>query len=253
MPLEEAELLLLASHPPAYDRLPDQSVPRMLAMSREVLAGARQAIDALESCTRITKADLVKLERESDLLTRCEALWAKSRDVRVDPKEVTEGESLKSDALAALDYWLEGHADVEERVSRIREGTGVADLADDLEKLATLLDEHKLKLKKADLVKAASSHMRVVAKSLVDALAGRKSDVHGKTLLSQRNRAFYGLMARMDAVCSAGRYAFRKEPRKAKLFASVATRKRMQASKGRPGAAKGDKPVPSESSEKKPT
>jgi len=235
-PLTSDEQTLLASHPSNFDRLPDQSVPRILTMAREVLAAGRQAIDALEASTRIGRQDLAKLEAESELLGLCEELWAKSRDVRVDPKAVAEGESLKADALAALDYWLEGHSKVEERVARVREGTGIADLSDDLDKLADLLDENTASLKKADLVENASSRMRELAKSLMDSLAGKKSDVHGRTLLSLRNRAFHGLVARMDAVCAGGRYAFRKEPRKAKLFASVATRKRVQA-KGRAGKA----------------
>jgi hypothetical protein len=247
--LSSDEQTLLASHPATFDKLPDQSVPRILTMAREVLAAGRQAIDALEASTRIGREELAKLEAESDLLGLCENLWAESRDVRVDPKSVAEGESLKADALAALDYWLEGNTKVEERVARVREGTGIADLADDLDKLADLLDENRAHLKKADLVKNASSRMRELGVSLSDSLAGKKSDVQGRTLLSLRNRAFHGLVARMDAVCAGGRYAFRKEPRKAKLFASVATRKRVQA-KGRAGkAAKG----PGESdSDKKP-
>ncbi len=249
-PLSPDEHTLLASHPSSFDKLPDQSVPRILTMAREVLAAGRQAIDALEASTRIGRGDLVKLEAESELLGLCEELWAKSRDVRVDPKAVAEGESLKADALAALDYWLEGNTKVEERVARVREGTGIADLSDDLDKLADLLDENGPSLKKADLVEDASSRMRELAKSLMDSLAGKKSDVHGRTLLSLRNRAFHGLVARMDAVCAGGRYAFRKEPRKAKLFASVATRKRVQA-KGRAG--KGSKDPGPNDPEKKPS
>ena len=218
-------------------------------MAREVLAAARQAIDALESSTRIGRNDLEKLAAETELLSRSEDLWAQSRDVRVDPEALAEGESLKADALAALDYWLEGNAPVEERVARVREGTGVADLSDDLDKLADLLDENRAQLKKADLVKNASIRMRELAKSLIDSLAGKKSDVHGRTLLALRNRAFYGLVARMDSVCAGGRYAFRKEPRKAKLFASVATRKRVQA-KGRAGKGPKGSKGPDESDKK---
>jgi hypothetical protein len=247
-PLSTEELTLLGSYPASFDKLPDQSVPRILTMAREVLAAGRQAIDALEANTRIGRHDLEKLAAETELLSRSEELWAKSRDVRVDPKAVAEGESLKADALAALDYWLAGNGPVEERVARVREGTGVADLSDDLDKLADLLDENSGHLKKADLVKSASSRMRELATSLMDSLAGKKSDVHGRTLLALRNRAFYGLVARMDSVCAGGRYAFRKEPRKAKLFASVATRKRVQA-KGR--TAKG--PKGPDESDKKPT
>lgn len=248
-PLSPEELTLLGSYPASFDKLPDQSVPRILTMAREVLAAARQAIDALEANTRIGPNDLEKLSAETELLSRSEDLWAKSRDVRVDPEAVAEGESLKADALAALDYWLAGNGPVEERVARVREGTGVADLSDDLDKLADLLDENSGHLKKADLVKNASSRMRELAASLMDSLTGKKSDVQGRTLLALRNRAFYGLVARMDAVCAGGRYAFRKEPRKAKLFASVATRKRVQA-KARP--AKGPK-GPGEGNDKKPT
>ena len=182
-PLSPEELTLLGSYPASFDKLPDQSVPRILTMAREVLAAARQAIDALESSTRIGRNDLEKLAAETELLSRSEDLWAQSRDVRVDPEALAEGESLKADALAALDYWLEGNAPVEERVARVREGTGVADLSDDLDKLADLLDENRAQLKKADLVKNASIRMRELAKSLIDSLAGKKSDVHGLSLI----------------------------------------------------------------------
>ncbi|MFO0638481.1 MAG: hypothetical protein U0183_04660 [Polyangiaceae bacterium] len=226
-PLTEAEEATLLTYPATYDKLPDQSVPRIVSMAREVLAAARQAIAILESGTRITRKDLDALAVELDRLQRSEAQWSKSRDARVDPKDVAEGESLKADALAALDYWLEGNEDVETRVSKIREGTGIADLADDLEKLAVLLEEHASALKKADLVKGAPGRMRALAQRMTDSLTGKKADVRAKTLLSLRNRAFWALGARLDGICSAGRYAFRKEPRKAKLFASVATRKRV--------------------------
>lgn len=227
VPLSEAEEAVLLAFPASYDRLPDQSVPRIVSMAREVLAAARQAIESLEASTKVTPKDLDALAVGLDRLQRAEAQWAKSRDARVDPKDVAEGESLKADALAALDYWLEGDEDVETRVSKIREGTGIADLADDLEKLAALLEAHAGSLKKADLVKGAPARMRTLAERMTDSLTGKKADVRAKTLLSLRNRAFWGLGALLDTICSAGRYAFRKEPRKAKLFASVATRKRV--------------------------
>ena len=226
-PLSPADEEKLLTYPSTYDKLPDQSVPRIVSMAREVLSAARQAIDTLEESTRVERKDLDKLETDLDWLQRAEAQWSKSRDARVDPKDVAEGESLKADALAALDYWLEGDEDVETRVSKIREGTGIADLADDLEKLAALLEEHTSSLKKADLVTNAPARMRTLAQRMLDSLTGKKADVRAKTLLSLRNRAFWALGARLDTICSAGRYAFRKEPRKAKLFASVATRKRV--------------------------
>ncbi|MBL0197572.1 MAG: hypothetical protein IPQ09_25830 [Myxococcales bacterium] len=226
--LSSADEALLASYPPEFDRLPDQSVPRILTMAREVLAAGKQAITALAAHTRVGKADLERLEADAALLARCEDIWGRARDVRVDSKDIAEGEALKSDALAALDYWLEADAEVAARVSKVREGTGIADLADDLEKLADLLDENAAALKKADLAKGAAARMRALAESLASGLAGRRSDVSSRALLTKRNLAFYGLVAKMDAVCAAGRYAFRKEPRKAKLFASVATRKRVQ-------------------------
>ncbi len=226
--LSAADAALLASYPAEYDRLPDQSVPRILAMAREVLAAARHALPALAACTRVCAAEVDGLEADAARLVACEDAWSRARDLRANSEDIAEAEGLKADALAALDYWLEGDAAVAARVARIREGTGIADLADDLEKLAALLDEHGTELQKADLIEGARARMQELARNLSSGLAGRRSDNSSRALLSLRNLAFHALVARMDAICAAGRYAFRKEPRRAKLFASVATRKRAQ-------------------------
>ncbi|HEY8076838.1 MAG TPA: hypothetical protein VIF62_22080, partial [Labilithrix sp.] len=138
---------------------------------------------------------------------------------------------------------------VQKRVDAIQEGRGIADLVDDLLKLADLVEENASRLRKADLPKDASNRARSLAESIGQSAAARPVERSGgqagADLLALRNRAFWYLREAMDAVRDAGRYVFRNEPKKVALFRASTTRP--TSSRKKPttnGQAAGPSPTP---------
>ncbi len=108
-------------------------------------------------------------------------------------------------------------------------GTGLADLIDDLKKLAALLDENQKALARADLPKHPADRARGLAESLSRGSADRGVDPVGAAAMSLRNRAFWWLREAMDAVRSAGRYVYRKQPKLLVAFRASSTLARARA------------------------
>ena len=228
-PAQRAQLLALD---PSFDAPIDRNVAETQQEARALQAVLAKLGREIYARSNLDKAAGTSLEARRTLLDLAETEWTAHRNAALSKslREVrAHAEDLKRDAIAALRHFREGESAVQERVDAIVLGTGLPDLIDDLKKLATLLDESGSKLARADLPKHPSDKARGFAESLSRGSADRIIDAEGAALMSLRNRAFWFLREAMDAVRSAGRYVYRKQPKLLVAFRASSSRARTRA------------------------
>lgn len=170
----------------------------------------------------VLPSDIVtRLQHHTSHLEEAEGLWSEARQLRTPAKLVKareQGRLLRSDAVAALRYFLRENDEVQARVDAIVDGDGDADLIDDLRKLATLIDEHRASLSRAELPAGGSNAFRKLGETLAEETSEQASDVKAAKALALRNRAYWALRELMSEIRAAGHYVFRKEPLTAAKF-----------------------------------
>lgn len=226
---QRAELLALA---PAFDAPIDRNIAETQQEAQELQSVLQKLGKEIYAKSTLEKAVGGSLEARRELLEIAEAAWTEHRNASLSKslREVrAEAEELKRDAIAALRHFREEDSAVLTRVEAIVLGTGLPDLIDDLKKLAVLLDENQKELVRADLPKHPADRARGLAESLSRGSADRTIDPVGAAAMSLRNRAFWWLRAAMDAVRSAGRYVYRKQPKLLVAFRASSTRARAHA------------------------
>jgi hypothetical protein len=215
-------------------------VADILQECRELEAVMRKLGAALYAGSDLQKAIGASLAGRRTVLDAAEAEWAEHRIV-ILPEQLRglrkEAEELKKDSIAALRHFKRKDAAVQRKLDAIIEGSGLADLIDDLQKLAALLDAEKKALQKADLAKNAAKRARELAEMLGGDSAEHATDTDGSEALELRNRAYWWLRDAMDEVRSAGRYVYRKTPRRRALFRASSTRAKVRGNRSR-GSAK---------------
>jgi len=197
--------------------------------SRELEAVVAQMGEKLVAGSRLDASLCDALKPRRKLLEGTEQDWlahrlSQSSSDRKDAQK--KAEQLKKDLIAALRYFLHTSPAVQARVDDIIPGTGLADLIDDLSKLATLARENAASLRRADLPADAADQADLLAARLGDDEAVRSiaASDEGHSLMDLRNRAFWHLREAMDEIRAAGRYVFRNDPARLPLFRATGTR-----------------------------
>lgn len=228
-PAQRAELLALD---PSFDAPIDRNVAETQQEARDLQAVLARLGKEIYAKSNLEKAVGGSLEARRKRLELAEAAWTEHRNASLSKslREVrADAEELKRDAIAALRHFCEEDSAVLTRVEAIVLGAGIADLIDDLRKLAVLLEENARALARADLPKHPADKAHALAESLSRGSADRSIDPVGAAAMSLRNRAFWSLREAMDAVRSAGRYVYRKQPKVLVAFRASSTRARERA------------------------
>lgn len=217
-------------------------IDRSIADTQQEAEALRSALAKLgkEIYARSTLSKEVgqSIAARREVLDVTEAMWTQHRNASLSKslREVRDqAEGLKRDAIAALRHFREDDSEVQARVEAIVLGTGLPDLIDDLKKLAILLEENASALSRADLPKHPADQARGYAESLSRGAADKVIDPVGAALISLRNRAFWSLREAMDAVRSAGRYVYRKQPKLLVAFRASSTLAKARAGAARSG------------------
>jgi hypothetical protein len=228
-PAQRASLLAL---PAIFDSPIDRNVADTQQEARALESSLEKLGKEIYAKSNLSKEVGQSLEARRKLLELTESAWTEHRNASLSKslREVrAEAEDLKRDAIAALRHFCEEDSAVQARVEAIVLGAGLPDLIDDLKKLAALLDENQKELVRADLPKHPADRARGLAESLSRGSADRTIDPVGATAMSLRNRAFWSLREAMDAVRSAGRYVYRKQPKLLVAFRASSTQARARA------------------------
>jgi hypothetical protein len=238
-----AQRTALLALDPSFDAPIDRNIAETQQEARELQAVLAKLGKDIYAKSNLDKATGASLEARRAVLETAESAWTDHRNSALSKslREVrAEAEELKRDVIAALRHFQETDSVVQTRVDAIIPGTDLPDLINDLKKLATLLDESGARLARADLPRHPADKARGYAESLSRGSADRAVDTQGTELMSLRNRAFWHLREAMDAVRSAGRYVYRKQPKILVAFRASSSRARARA-----GTARSvDKPSP---------
>jgi hypothetical protein len=209
----------------------DVPVVELCQESRELEAVVAQMGARLVEGSRLDPGLCEALKPRRKLLEEKEQDWLAHRLASSSGRKVAlqQAERLKKDMIAALRYFLHRDEAVQARVDNILPGTGLADLIDDLQKLAALLRENAAALARADLPPDAADRAEELARLLgLDEVArSLATSEEGRHLQDQRNRAFWYLREAMDEIRAAGRYVYRNDPRRLALFRSSSTRSKL--------------------------
>ena len=184
------------------------------------------------AASRLDEALIEGLAGRIEALEAAEAAWGMHRTLMLPTgkKQLrTSAEELRSDAVAALRHFVSDNARVQAQLNRIVEGTDLADLIEDLKKLAPLVDTHASKLTRAQLPAKGGASLLAAAKALEaasqEAASARAGSDEARTSLALRNRAYWWLREAIDEIRECGRHAFRKNADQARLFRSSYSRK----------------------------
>lgn len=220
-------------------RLP--SMDKQLARGRvDFEAAANIILSAVEFCSapaqrarfeslpedEFDPMHLVDARHAALAIRHCRAM-ASSADARetkalVPASVVDEVAALKRKALKVIGYWVDD-AEVQEDLADISSGTGYDDATEDLERIATLLEEHQATIqdKRFD-TKAVITR----ARQLADTISGAARANSAAEWQQQLRRALTLALSSYAEVQAAATFLFRKEPLKAARVVSVFTRTR---------------------------
>ena len=238
-----AQRTALLALDPAFDAPIDRNIAETQQEARELESVLGKIGKDIYARSNLDKEVARSLEARRLLLEITESAWAERRDAALSKSlrgVRADAEDLKRDLIAALRHFRENDSNVQSRVDDIIPGSGLPDLIDDLKKLAALVDESGTKLARADLPTHPADKARGYAESLSRGSADKAIDPEGSALMSLRNRAFWHLREAMDAVRSAGRYVYRKQPKILVAFRASSSRARSRAM----AAKTQDKPAP---------
>ncbi|MCX4239387.1 hypothetical protein [Paraliomyxa miuraensis] len=169
---------------------------------------------------------------------QAQSQWVVARDrgkAEAQREREQSGIELRADIVAACRWNLRNEAAALRVVDEIVQGEGIADLVQDLVNLAALLGKHPSAFDGDDTFDAPeqAEAARSVAEEITAGLAESRTTGDHEAAKVLRDRAYTHLAKRVADLREAGRYAFRKEPRRAAVFGSAYMRRAKARSRRR--------------------
>ncbi len=226
--LTKADVALLMKLVEVNTARPDVSIRDAVQEGKDLSAACTTLGAKLVSHGGISKTAFKELEARTARLDRGERSWTNQRDFAAKGDILTvrkAGVSEKQTGMAAMRHFLRNDREIQVRLDNIAEGSGDVDLADDLNKLADLIEPNLAALKTPEITKATPVRMREIAGKLSALVSERNVDVEAGDAITLRNKAFWHLRALVSEIQSAGRFVFRDEPKSLKHFRSIRARK----------------------------
>lgn len=208
---------------PSYASAPD--IPLSVA-ERELTSLARLAHAQQARLSRIgitaDKVDL--LARFARRLGAIEKAWQAARGAvkltAAQRKLRDEAEALDAKLVAGGRWGCRNDDAAQAELSRIAEGSGLADTIQDLRDLVDFWAVHEGALGVTDITRKELARAGALADALEDAAANEASDASAAHALELRNRAFWAADELAKEIRDGGRYAFRDQPKLAAKFVS---------------------------------
>ncbi|WP_437576196.1 hypothetical protein [Sorangium sp. So ce887] len=219
-PTSEEALLALD---PIYATGPDMPVS---VAERELTSLSRlaQAQDARLSKIGITADKVALLARFARRLGALEKVWQKARGAvkltSAQRRLRDEAEALDAKLVAGGRWGCRNDAAAQAELSRIAEGSGLADIIQDLRDLVDFWDDHEGALGVTDITRKDLDRAKALADALEGAAANEASDASAAHALELRNRCFWAADELAKEIREGGRYAFRDQPKIAARFVS---------------------------------
>jgi hypothetical protein len=180
----------------------------------------------------ITMAMIKDLPVCAGACREAQSIWTKDYRSQQDAqkewsKQAPLAYEFKNDLLQTLSFAYRKHPDLLARVKAIKEGTGHADMIQDLNDIAVLGRENHAPLTAISvdlsLLETAATKADVLADLLGEA-NGDKADQNESKII--RDKAYTHLKALVDEIREAGKYVFRKDKNRLKGYSSDYWRKK---------------------------
>jgi hypothetical protein len=161
---------------------------------------------------------------------QAQSQWVVVRDrgkPAAQSKREQAGVVMRSDLVAACRWSLRREPTAQAVVDAIVEGEGVADMVQDLLDLAMLVDRHTAAFD-ADQTFDAPAQIEAArsgAEQITAGLSQSRTPGDHQAAKALRDRAYTYLAELVSDVRQAGRYAFRKQPKRASAFGSAYLRR----------------------------
>lgn len=219
-PTTEEALLALGAEYVGYPDMPvGIAVAELGSLAR--LAKTREAALAKVGISGDT---LDTLARFAVRLRTLEAAWQKARAAvkltAAEKKLLVEAEALDAKLLAGGRWACRNDPDDQKELSRIAEGSDLADTTQDLRDLVAFWAVHPDELENTDITPKDIARATTLADKLELAAQKEASDVAAASAQDLRNRCFWAADALAKTVREGGRYALRLEPKLAARFVS---------------------------------
>jgi hypothetical protein len=237
----DAALLAFAAR---YAASPD--IPVSVA-AKEIASLARLARSEQERFTAIgLDADrIATLARFGRRLEELEKAWGNARSgvklTAAQKKLRAEAEALDPKLVAGGRWACRKDAEAQEELTRIAEGSSLADTVQDLRDLVAFWSDHKDDLGATDITAKDLARAAQLADALDAAAATESANLDAARALDLRNRVFWASDELAKEIREGGRYAFRGEPLIAAKFISryraAAAKRSRRKSKAAPAPA----------------
>ena len=219
---------------------PDVPMPVALQEANDLLTVLQDA----EVWTRLQAVGAKQADREALAVAigaarAAQSAWTVQRDrmkSEAQSEREARGQKLRSDLLAAGRWNLRNDRTALGTLSAIAEGEGVADLIQDLNDLAELIQRQREAFAADSTfdVAARVEESRSLASELAASTSSERLDTNQALAVDLRNRAYTHLAELVSALREAGRYAFRdKEDLRRRFASSFVRRKNRRASAAR--------------------
>jgi hypothetical protein len=221
----------LAALPPEFAAPPD--IPVEIA-KREFASLARLARSRGKDLLKIgiETAKVAGLGALAGALDTYETAWQRARKKVAlgvaERKLIAEAEVLDRRLLSAGRWACRDDQAAQAELSRISEGSSLADTLQDLRDLVAFWDEHEDQFERTLLTREDLTRAIELADALETAAAKEEAEVEAAAALELRNRAFWAADALAGEIREGGRYAFQAVP---KLAAQFVARHRVRAAR----------------------
>ena len=222
----DAKLTTLEAIPAAEVKAPTMPVDISLQEAEDLFTWAAEDQAALEAKGLDWATYVADIPVRAGALRYAQSEWMKERFGREEASRVWKEESpkaveMRNDLLADLRFAYRKDANLMGRVRAIAEGTGAADMIQDLSDISVLGKSNTAGLQAInfDLTKLD------VAEQRADELAELLAKANGVLLENasakdMRDRAYTHLKEAVDEVRDCGKYVFRKDPNRYKGYIS---------------------------------
>ncbi|WP_437306048.1 hypothetical protein [Sorangium sp. So ce388] len=210
------------------------------------LARLAHAQQARLSKIGITSDKVDLLARFARRLGALEKAWQRARGAvqltSAQRKLRDEAEALDAKLVAGGRWGCRDDAAAQSELSRIADGSGLADTTQDLRDLVDFWSDHEGALGVTDITRKDLDRARALADALEEAAANEASDASAAHALELRNRCFWAADELAKEIREGGRYAFRDQPKIAARFVSrhrttLSRRSRLKAKQAKDEAA----------------
>ncbi len=192
---------------------PGEPVAQLSSYARRVVELATPVLSSLKKLPGFDPVCLTDLLPAVDLLTTAETKWGTARSrsrAGVSPERVTAAVALRTDLTTTGRYVLRKDPVAQQEIDQVLEGTGVADLALDLERLASLVERHAEAFAAGDVDAGVPAAARAMANELGTGITpGDAADAQ-----AWRNRLFHLVQDDLREVLAALKFHWRKQPPK---------------------------------------